>query len=572
MSKRMSVLEATYGACETCGSPFYQLNPTFCQECGTTTGPSEEKESLPLVEESGDEEEELVEEQDQDESLDPDLEEDSDIEEDVLVDADSESEEEEEENEVKEEVTEEVTEQKEEVKEEPEESQLEVEDAEDETVDTPQKRATLVPQMQKSSSESDLSTVQTSVPKSDTFALVDDKVAPTEIKKRHKRRSTMSTWTDVKSDNLFHQGYLLRRKLVGWETRYCRLETKTYKKTGEKKIKFRFFTSHGGTSKGTLTASMDKGIFTKLDHVNFDLSLKMNLLGIKTSISKSASMIILDAYSPEVREEWLQALRASGMTELPPSRLELLKSGYVNQRFGVQKRGIAAADMWNMRFARLEKLCVPDIEGKNEMITIKLKLFNTHRMEFGRSTISLDPKTASCMIVDRGCYDMGRRKFLVGIRKTPTSKKIVLDVDTPKERNEWITALLAAGLKDDGVAVPKKRDPNSIKEGWISKTGGKLKLSWNVRYAVLVRGSIFYFAHLLDKSPKNVFTLTAHTIIKDLDSTGTTRANIQSALGMNTHPHSFQVVTHDRVLTISCYDALNKAQWMACIEQGKIGV
>lgn len=171
----------------------------------------------------------------------------------------------------------------------------------------------------------------------------------------------------------------------------------------------------------------------------------------------------------------------------------IILQGYLMQRLGV---GPAVAHYWEIRFA--------------EFTAEEIKLYTNHTKDKSKSTFKVKPESC-CMTFERECYAEGRWDDLFGVagKGDPENPSLIFAPQSDLVLNLWLTALAKAGLRNAGETKATKRDPQSLREGFVWKKG----TTWYRRYLVLLPNMLIYYKYKNDKSPAGVIPFTKTAIV-----------------------------------------------------------
>lgn len=129
----------------------------------------------------------------------------------------------------------------------------------------------------------------------------------------------------------------------------------------------------------------------------------------------------------------------------------------------------------------------------------------------GEPTTTLNTSLSSASMLNLGEATTETR-FRICIKTKKNAKPYVFAAQSEEERDIWFKKITERKeltfLGKDG-----KKDSSSIKEGYLSKQGGKGK-KWQVRYFVMTEHAIKYYKEITDKVPAGVIELKKGVALK----------------------------------------------------------
>jgi hypothetical protein len=78
-----------------------------------------------------------------------------------------------------------------------------------------------------------------------------------------------------------------------------------------------------------------------------------------------------------------------------------------------------------------------------------------------------------------------RDGYMFSLQSGSSKREYIMEARTWDEREEWMAALRQTGATDGGIKPLIKQNPASLAEGFMTKSGGRIK-TWRRRYFILV--------------------------------------------------------------------------------------
>lgn len=175
------------------------------------------------------------------------------------------------------------------------------------------------------------------------------------------------------------------------------------------------------------------------------------------------------------------------------TRKDILMQGYAMKRIGA---GPDAIHYWEPRYFVLS----PGL----------MEWFSSHQMNSRKGSVKLDQGGVS-MTFDREKFDEGKRRFVWGIGQNEKANPTVIDAYNYSTQSKWLKAVEQQGCKNFGHILGVKKNPSSVREGWLVKKGAV----WHTRYCVLLPQMLMYYKWKRDKQPQAVIPFFNNTEIRN---------------------------------------------------------
>lgn len=204
--------------------------------------------------------------------------------------------------------------------------------------------------------------------------------------------------------------------------------------------------------------------------------------------------------------------------------------GYCMKRIGM---GGKATHYWEVRYFVLTNT--------------SLSWYTDHLMQRRKGNIDWTKGSSCVMIFDREKYDEGRRRFVWGVAKTAKSTPTIIDAYNQGQQKMWVDTCVKAGFKHSGKILAKKKNPGSVKEGWMNKKN----IIWQTRYMVLLPQMMIYFKWKRDKQPQDVIPFYKNTIVKE---------------GKGEDQFIVVDVVKNQEVQFKCHDKYSRRDWQVAIQ------
>ena len=124
------------------------------------------------------------------------------------------------------------------------------------------------------------------------------------------------------------------------------------------------------------------------------------------------------------------------------------------------------------------------------------------------------------------------RDFLFTVKPKDSTRMYQICADNERNRAEWVLMLREhAKFKETEESKHLRKDPDSLREGYMTKLGEKVK-NWKRRYFVLTANHLHYYRHIEDKEPAGSILLLGTKISREQ----------RSIVGVQ---HAFSITTAD---------------------------
>jgi len=141
-----------------------------------------------------------------------------------------------------------------------------------------------------------------------------------------------------------------------------------------------------------------------------------------------------------------------------------------------------------------------------------LDYYATHQQ--GELLGSITVTRARLVQFQRDIYEEEKRKYMFGLTPPNSARTYLLNSSSQQERQKWLTLLQQSGALYQGMVETPKVSESSVKEGYLTKKGLKIR-SWQKRFFIFEsNGNLHYYKNHHTSKSKGTIVLSAQSRIE----------------------------------------------------------